>query len=44
MLENMEIVSGLCSMEPVHHAAGNLDPVDVATRGTAKLSDIDTGF
>ena len=40
MLENMEMVSNICTMEDVHHVAGSLNPADVATRGNTKIEDI----
>ena len=42
-LENMDVVSQLCTMEPVHWV-GTLDnPADLLTRGTAKIDDIGLG-
>ena len=43
MLENMELVSELCTMEDVHHVPGKLNPADIATRGSTKIEDIGPG-
>jgi len=40
IIENMDSVSQLCEMEPVHWIASADNPADILTRGTAKLKDI----
>ena len=43
MLENMDKVREVCSMEEVHHVSGKLNPADVATRANTKIEDIGPG-
>ena len=40
ILENMDSISQVCEIEPIHWIASSLNPADILTRGTAKLNDI----
>ena len=40
IIENMESVSRLCFMEPLHWVSSANNPADLLTRGTTKLEDI----
>ena len=40
ILENMESISSMCPIEPVHWVSTTDNPADLLTRGTASLTDI----
>ena len=40
VLENIEKMEKYCSVEKVHHVAGDLNSADILTRGNASLTDI----
>ena len=40
IIENMVKMEKYCSVEKVHHVAGDLNAADIVTRGNAKLADI----
>ena len=43
ILENLDLISGICPIEQVHHVSGSLNPADIATRGDTKLNEIGPG-
>ena len=43
MLDNMDHIRSICSLEDVHHVSGKMNPADLATRGNTKIEDIGPG-
>ena len=43
MLDNMDQIRSICSLEDVHHVSGKMNPADIATRGNTKIEDIGPG-